>query len=260
MKRIRRLPGPPPGLAAYLEERADAKRSAESWEVFRGHDGGELYRELRDSLTECQRGLCGYCEIDLTLNDQQIEHVIPQSAPQTIRSDALDVTNMIACCTGGAAKSLFGANALADAERYLPPARHNISCGQAKGDRTDTNFVDPRELPALPSLLRVRYDGRVEPDNGACASFGIAVDRVETTIRILCLNVDRLRRARQRHLRALDEEWQEHHDDPVVMQAAARMELLPGTDGRLSRFFTASRTYFGEAGERILERDHDAWV
>ena len=44
------------------------------------------------------------------------------------------------------------------------------------------------------------------------------------------------------------------------MQAAARTELLPSADGRLSRFFTASRTYFADVGERILAEDPDAWI
>ena len=260
MKRISRLQGPPSGLASYLDERDDSTQAAATWEAFREHAAGEFYRQLRDALTDSQRGLCGYCEIDLAVDDQQVEHVIPRSAPETVPVDELDVTNMIACCTGRAARNLFGPDARGDTERYLPPARRNISCGQAKGDRTDADFVDPRELPALPSLLGVRYDGRVATDQVACASVGIALDRVEKTIANLGLNVERLRRARERHWRALDDEWQEHHDDPVVMQAAARTELLPSADGRLSRFFTASRTYFADVGERILAEDPDAWI
>lgn len=260
MKRIRRLPASPSGLASYLDGRDDATPAAGSWEAFRGHAAGESYRQLRDALTDCQRGLCGYCEIDLTADDQQVEHVIPRNAPEMVRVDELDVTNMIACCTGGAAKNLFGSNARGDEERFLPPARSNISCGQAKGDQADADFVDPREIPALPSLLRARYDGRVEADRMACASVGIAVDRIERTISILGLNVERLRRARERHWRALDEEWGIHHDDPVLMEAAARTQLVSGSDGRLARFFTASRTYFAAVGERILAEDPDAWV
>ena len=61
------------------------------------------------------------------MDDQQVEHVIPRSAPETVPVNELDVTNMIACCTGGAARNLFGPDARGDAERYLPPARRNIS-------------------------------------------------------------------------------------------------------------------------------------
>ena len=198
--------------------------------------------------------------MDLKANDQQVEHVVPRKASKSVPVNELDVTNMIACCTGGAARNLFGPNACGDAERYLPPARRNISCGQAKGHQTDADFLDPRELPALPSLLRVRYDGRVEADRAACASVTVDVDRVEKTVAILGLNVERLRRARERHWRALDDELGVHHDDLVLMEAAARTQLVPGKDGRLPRFFTASRTYFATMGERILAEDPSAWV
>lgn len=261
MKRIRRLAAPPTGLASYLaDERDDTQDVAANWEGFRAHAAGESYRELRDALVDCQRGLCGYCEIDLTANDQQIEHVIPRNPSKTVPASELDVQNMVACCAGGAAKNLFGPDAGGDTDRYLPPPRSNISCGQAKGDQTAADFVDPRELPALPSPLRIRYDGRVETDPGACAAVGISTDHVEKTIEVLGLNRDRLRLARERHWRALDDEWQEHHGDAHLMEAAARMELLPGKDGMLSRFFTTGRGYFAAIGERILAEDPDAWI
>ena len=257
MKRIRRLPAPPTGLASYL---SDEQYVAVTWEGFRSHAAGESYQQLRDALTDCQRGLCGYCEIDLKANDQQVEHVIPRNPSKTVPASELDVKNMIACCAGGAARNLFGLDSGRDKDRFLHPPRRNISCGQAKGNRTDADFLDPREMPALPSLLRIHYDGRVETDHGACASVGISPDHVEKTIEVLGLNRDRLRLARERHWRALDDEWQEHHGDADVMEAAARMELLPGKDGMLSRFFTASRSYFAALGERILAEDLDAWI
>ena len=94
-----------------------ATQAAGTWEAFREHAAGEFYRQLRDAFTDSQRGLCGYCEIDLTMDDQQVEHVIPRSAPETVPVNELDVTNMIACCTGGAARNLFGPDARGDAER-----------------------------------------------------------------------------------------------------------------------------------------------
>ena len=49
----------------------------------------------------------------------------------------------------------------------------------------DTDFIDPRALPALPSLIRVNFDGRIGADTAACEIGGIAVDKVEKTIAIL---------------------------------------------------------------------------
>ena len=251
MKRIRKLLSPTPGLLNYLEVDI-SEYSGPSWESFRDHMAGASYRELREALTACQRGLCGYCEIELRPPDQQVEHVIPQSDPHRGRVLALDATNMIACCTGGSAKNLYGRDAGNDEERYLPPAKHNISCGQAKGRTTNADFVDPRALPALPSLLRVRFDGRIEPDPHACGAADISADRVSKTIEILGLNVERLRLAREKHWRALDNAWREHHNGPAIMTGAARMELSPSSSGNLHRFFTTSRSYF--AKERLINR------
>ena len=259
MKRIRTLPGPTPGLASYLEAET-AKQSSASWEVFRDHEAGASYRELREALTNCQRGLCGYCEIDLVPPDRQIEHVVPQSDPQQGAALALDPTNMIACCTGGSARSLYGPDAGNDEERYLPPAKHNISCGQAKDNNTNADFLDPRTLPALPSLLRVHFDGRIEADAQACAVANVSAERVRKTIELLKLNVERLRLAREKHWRGLTDAWQEHYNNPAVMEDATRMELLPMANGNLHRFFTTSRSYFAELAEHILAKEPAAWV
>ena len=73
MKRIQPLDGPTPGLADYLE--GDGHQA--NWDGFGSHHGGAAKRELTESLCSIQHGLCGYCEIDITENDRQVEHVIP---------------------------------------------------------------------------------------------------------------------------------------------------------------------------------------
>ena len=135
-----------------------------------------------------------------------------------------------------------------------------MSCGQKKGDGTIPNFVDPRTLPDIPSLIRVGPDGRIEADEQACAAAGWAADRVDRTIDFLGLNVERLRLAREERWRALEDAWRDHDADEDVMQEAAREALLPGHDGRLRRFFTTSRSYFGPVGERVLAQKPSAWV
>ena len=45
-----------------------------------------------------------------------------------------------------------------------------------------------------------------------------------------------------------------------VMKKAARMELLPGEDGRLPRFFTTSRSYFYPVAEEILAEAPQDWI
>lgn len=251
MKRIRKLFGSTPGLNAYLKECSD---SAKSWSGFRDHrDHRDVssYRALIEALCEHQHGLCGYCEIDLKELDRQVEHVIPQSDPSHGASQALNVGNMIACCRGGDARYLD------DEARYLQPAKRNRSCGQAKGAERIT--VDPRAVPALPSVTKVNMDGRIEADLHACSRCGFDARKVTGTIALLGLNAERLRMARERHWSALNRSWGRHFEDSSMMAAAARSELLPDATGMLPRFFTTSRSWFGDLGERLLNR-HRQWV
>ena len=246
MKRIRKLPGTTSGLADYLA----VENRNPSWDGFRSHDGGEAYRELRGALVDLQHELCAYCEIGLTAQHIQVEHVIPQSRG---KANALDAANMTACCLGGTKSS-------PDSEQYLRPVPENRSCGEAKGDKAIPTGVDPRELPALPALTRVDFRGRIEADTAACASCRISADRVNETIAMLGLNVKRLRAARARRWRGLGKRWGDHRNDAEVMRKAARLELLPADDGRLRRFFTTSRSYFAPLSENILAAPPQAWV
>lgn len=248
MKRIRGLDGPPPGLSAY---RAEEPNGA-NWDGFRDHRSHESYRELADALTDRQHGLCGYCEIEIAARRRQVEHVVPRSHPQQGKSRALDETNLIACCFGGTTD-------VGDSAHYRFPPKDHTSCGQRKGNNLIP--IDPRMLPALPSLTRVGPDGRIEADEGACQAKGWTANRVDKTIELLGLNVERLRLAREKRWRALENAWKDHHGDKHMMQAAAREELLPDDNNdRLPQFFTTSRSYFGLLGEAILKKKPRGWI
>ena len=249
MKRIRTLDGPTPGLVDYL----DCDREQASWDGFRSHQEGAAYRELVTTLQHLQHGLCGYCEIDLKEQDRQVEHVVPRSDRPHGSARALDATNMVACCKGGTWRT-------GDDTRWRTPAKRNRSCGEAKQDLVDPDFVDPRTLPALPSLTRVRFDGEITADEAACSDAAIDTGRVKKTIDILGLNVERLRLAREKRWRALSDNWREHFDDPQVMMEAARGELVPGDDAHRPRFFTTSRSYFAPVAEEILAEAPQAWI
>ena len=250
MKRIASLVDPTPGLADFLAE-ADVEDT--NWPRFRDHAGGASYRELVEGLVDLQHGICGYCEIDIQERDRQVEHVIPQSDPLRGAAYALDSSNMIACCKGGTLIT-------DDESRRLDPVKRNRSCGDAKEDRVDADFVDPRTLPNLPSLTRVNFDGRIEADAASCDSCGIPVGRIEKTIEILGLNTERLRRARENRWDALNDNWGSEIDAPGLMEAAAKGELLPDQDNRLSRFFTTSRSYFDVYAEKILSEPPQDWI
>ena len=250
MKRIRSLPNCPPGLNAYLSDQFNQSRS---WEEFRSHKAGLSYQELINCLVELQHGLCGYCEIDLRKSDKQVEHVVPQSDPHLGVKQALDYTNMIACCKGGTQKS-------DDELRMLHPIKNNLSCGQAKEDKINVDFIDPRKLPSLPSVMRVNFDGQMVVDVDTCKICNIDYRKVEKTIEILGLNVERLRRAREDLWIALEEIWNSDFQNLKLMEAVAKNELLPNSCNRLPKFFTTSRSFFGTIGESILSEPPQNWI
>lgn len=260
MKRIKVLANPTDGLLHY---RGQPDVNIYSWPRFYNYDGSRAYRELRDALVSLQHGLCAYCEIDLVENDRQVEHVIPRNA---VPEQTLDYRNMIACCRGGSAENQFGPavlNQYRDEDRSLPPG--NISCGQAKDERTGA--LDPRMLPTQPSLFRVRSNGEIEADDDACNTAGIPADKVRETIKILGLNVRRLRQAREKHRRALGDEVRKilsslgNVPPETRLRNMAHERLLPNGNGTLRRFFTTERSFFSRlGGERILAEPPQSWI
>ena len=258
MKRIRERNKPTPGLAKYLAAVGDNA----NWEGFRDHNAGASYSELIEKLIDVQHGLCGYCEINLTELDRQIEHAIPRRDPQQGASKEVDITNMIACCKGGTSPVFASSERSSDEDRYLEPVKDNMSCGQAKEDLNDADFLEPRKLPALPSLTKVLVDGRIEVDEKACESEGIPTARVTRTIEMLNLNAERLRLAREKQWNNLEEEADQidDPDDSDIMDAWIRSVLMPDDAGRLISFFTTTRSYLGPLAERVLKQQSQAWI
>lgn len=256
MKRIRVLDDVPTGLAEYLQEAGDEA----SWDGFGSHRGSsDAKRELLDALADNQHGLCAYCEIDMHSSHREIEHVVPRSDRLRGESLALDVANMVACCRGNAPPTAPD-EILGDPVRHRTPIKRHLSCGQAKADASDIDFLDPRELPALPSVVRVLPDGEIEADEQACSNMGMPVDRVERTITMLRLNVLRLRHGRATHLDQLRRRLERYEGDADAWLSAARVELLPNNGNALPRFFTTARSYFGDLGEEVLMEAPQAWI
>lgn len=258
MKRIRELNKPTLGLAEYLKVVGDNA----NWNDFRDYNKGASYSELIEKLIDVQHGLCGYCEINLTELDRQIEHIIPRRGPHQGASREVDITNMIACCKGGTSPVFASSERSSDEDRYLDPVKDNMSCGQAKGDLNDAEFLEPRKLPALPSLTKVLVDGQIKVDEEACESVDIPAARVIRAIEILNLNAERLRSARARQWNNLEEEADQigDPDDSDIMDAWIRSVLMLDDAGRLVSFFTTARSYFGPLAERVFEQQPQAWI
>ena len=244
MKKIRELNESTPGLAKYLNVVGDEA----NWEEFRSHNSGASRNELMDALAQNQHGLCAYCENVIKGWRRQIEHVIPQSDDEMGKSKALYIANLVACCVGGTESKAS--------------KRGGTSCGQAKGNQNDPNFIDPRILPALPSLMRVLDNGLIEADENACQMVGFLSDHVTRTIEILNLNAEWLRSLRENRWNGLNEEWQQidDPDDPDEMNKWIRDLLTPNENGQLASFFTTTRSYFDPLSESILAEQPQTWI
>ena len=96
-----------------------------------------------------------------------------------------------------------------------------MSCGQAKEKKNDENFIDPRMLPARPSLTKILHNGRITVNEEACESEDIPPDRVRRTIEILNLNAERLRLARTKYWNDLVDRSKQY-DDSDKMNAWIR--------------------------------------
>ena len=251
MKPIEVLHIAPSGLALYVKnEPIDY-----SWKRFHDEDRFS-YRELRKALVQLQHGLCGYCEQTMPEDDCQVEHVIPRSSSIDGHPHDLDSTNMLAGCKGGTARSFYGPET-----RHPDPDRFgDYSCGQAKDNTRDELFIDPRTLPKQRSLFKVNPSGSIAADEAACQESGIPKYRVDRTIEILGLDVERLRRARKRRWQSINESYSMDFDNPEVMRQAAQAELFPDAKGNLPPFFTTNRSYFMPLSNAVLEASNSVWV
>lgn len=93
-------------------------------------------------------------------------------------------------------------------------------------------------------------DGRVVPSAGLDA---VEVDRARYTIDLLNLNSPFLTNRRRRWWDELDQLIQEHQVQGWSLDDLASIDLVP-TNGRLSRFFSLTRQFFGQVAERVLHQ------
>ena len=99
----------------------------------------------------------------------------------------------------------------------------------------------------------------METDENACHATGFSPDRMDCTLKMLNLNAERLRLAREKWRNDLVQQSR-HIDDPDKMNVWIRAVLTPDTGDQLLRFFTTSRCYFAPVSERVLEEHPQAWV
>lgn len=225
-----------------------------TWSHFKD-EAQEGYQKLQEQLLKDQRGLCAYCEIDLTAQDHNVEHFHPKHLSEKEGYNwHLDWQNLLATCKGGSIRRHFDERRKIDElqGRYLDPLPENKSCDQQRRNIDLTGMIlHPLQIPMFPRLFRFRSeDGAILPDETNCLNAGISVEITNQTIEEFGLNCERLKRARNTVLDQLRKETDETGDQEY--QDVSKDYLLPNPNGMLSRFFTAIRWFFAEDSETLL--------
>lgn len=222
----------PRALAEYRQS-----QPMETWENFRNHEPTS-YDVLVEYLEQHQRGLCAYCEIDLTPMDRQVEHFHPKKPPDPAHNWALDFSNLTLACKGGS----YPHHAVPNG-RVLKPIKANLSCGQAKGnDVLAASVLHPREIPAFPPVFGFDANtGELLPDKKHCEQTGVPAARVQATINAFNLNCPRLNRARL----ATWGELTRMEQGKAPLKDLMEDFLTPAGNDCLYKFQTTLRNYFG---------------
>lgn len=210
-------------------------------------------RELLEALLDAQHHLCAYCEIELSPSLwAEVEHWHPKDPTlYPAHNWGLDFANLMAGCEGGTKVKEDGGRGRA---RRDPETRH---CGAAKGnlDLTAT-LLDPRhDLPKTPVWS---FDGQGGIHVATGVPAGLAV-RAQSTITGLNLDSAVLRDLRATLWHTLTEDVttiaQELGGTPSDWDRAAAFvaaEKLAVENGRLKRFWSTIRAYFGDTAESWL--------
>ena len=227
-----------------LKEYREANPTA-TWNDFK-NDKQDDYKQLVDSMVAHQKGLCAYCEIDLTETDRMIEHFHPKSDTVCGHNWGLDFQNLLTTCKGGSNPYSE------DRSRSLEPLSANLSCDQPKRNKNlDGVIFHPRDIPLSPSVFTVGMLGEIHPDLAHCQQTGLPIQKAKVTIDELNLNCNRLKDARRMVWDILLDSERQGDTTPDLMNDF----LLPNETGRLFRFFTTIRSYFSPDADNFLLRN-----
>ncbi|ENA1514429.1 TIGR02646 family protein [Escherichia coli] len=181
-----------------------------TWDEFRNHEQGILYKRLKQHICNDQMYLCAYCEIDLDRENEheiKVEHFKSKSGSLPGGSNwHLEWSNLLAVCLGGTNTS----------DDFELPA--NLSCDSYKSHYEDKNKINDKDWTGkilLPLTLPDAHNfftfekvtGKLLPNESYCNTISIdgkpaaeTLSIVTKTIEVLNLNCSRLNNARRKLL------------------------------------------------------------
>jgi uncharacterized protein (TIGR02646 family) len=196
------------------------------WQAFRDTPG---YKAARDALEQTQHRLCAYCEIALSPNNRQIEHIQPKSRTADGHDHTLEFSNYLLCCKGGTHRhGSVSAGEFSDNSSI----KRDLSCGQKKAaTNPDGVCLNPYALPDFPVFTIIPTSEGIEfgVDASACARAGIDPGLVEKTLEVLGLNCPRLCKRRQAVWDELKKEISSADNVLAELQDIADSHLKPPT-------------------------------
>nr|CAA6805702.1 MAG: TIGR02646 family protein [uncultured Thiotrichaceae bacterium] len=232
------------------------------WRQFRRNKA--RYDEVKGDLIRDQGGLCAYCEIDLKQapqasdkDDFRVEHFHPKSDQTTGYNWHLDWNNLLGCCHGGSERNVI------DAASSAPNRAGRFGCGDhscdvPKGNNNwDHIILNPLTLPASPLIFVFqRSNGSVSIHPQNCLEAGVSQQQALQTIDNLRLDSPRLQRLRGEVLDQINQNLQSKIQNGMTPDEArrdiARRMLRKNSVGRWPAFFSAIRSYLGQAAEDHL--------
>jgi len=242
----------PPILATYKQN-----NPTDTWKEYKhGKRGGKRGRKIRNRLISDQHGLCAYCEIDLKqgenprFSDFRVEHFHPKSDDNGAHNWHLDWKNLLGCCHGGSSRYVVEASL-----RFTSP---DYSCDVPKDDNNWDNIIlNPLNIPSSPRLFDYeRTSGRMSVNQTNCAEAGIDPVKAQSTIDNLRLDAERLKNLRKVTLMAAHTQLTGLMSTGMSIQDArkrvAQAQLRKNSDQHWPPFFSAVRSYLGEAAEEQL--------
>jgi len=249
VKRANKSQPEPDCLTDYRSSEPEA-----TWDQFKDERQTCYKTHILPRLEKDQRGLCGYCEVEVTATDRQVAHFHPKSDSESGHNWHLDWNNLWLACKGGTQKK-------PDTARYLEPLKQNISCDERKGaDIVDADVFSPSEIPAFPLIFKFVVDladqsASIMPDEIALTASQMNVGRATQTIGTFNLNCRRIAQARQVVLLELEKRdaearlagfTRQQYLEKVVAHGLSMAENLP-------RYFTLRRWFWGSAAESYLQ-------
>ena len=205
-----------------------------------------------------QGGLCAYCEIDLKPADAnghadfRVEHFHPKSDTSSAHNWHLDWRNLLGCCHGGSQRGVTDA-----ADRFS--INQDYSCDVPKADNNwDADILNPLSIPSSPALFSYhRTSGDMTVNTGNCQQAGVDGQKAQNTIDYLHLNANRLTRLRRAELNAINALFSGLVKSGMT-DSDARVRLaqaiLRKNNDNWPTFFSAARSYLGQAAEEQLGR------